>query len=110
MKRLALFLTFTTACILAGAQQFVVIKTQEGQEVIPAEDIECITLEQDADFHARLLPRAIAADERTQLFGQALQVTGLADSLLDFVDADYHFRLAHYVYHAKISSGTLEMF
>ena len=89
MKRLALFLTFTTACIFAGAQQFVVIKTQEGQEVIPVEDIECITLEQDADFHARLLPRAIAADERTQLFGQALQVTGWADSLLDFVDADY---------------------
>lgn len=75
--------------LTGSAQQFVVIKTHEGQEVIPAGDIERITLEQDASFHARLLPRAIAADGRTQLFGQALQVTGLADSLLAFADINY---------------------
>ncbi len=89
MKRVVLFITLAAAVWTASAQQFVIIETHDGQEVIPADDIECIMLEPDADFHARLLPRAIAADERTQLFGQALQATGLADSLMAFVDSSY---------------------
>lgn len=89
MKRVALFFIWAAAIWTANAQQFVVIETHDGQEVIPADDIESIMLEPDADFHARLLPRAIAADERTQLFGQALQATGLADSLMAFVDSSY---------------------
>lgn len=89
MKRIVFLIVLAVATLAANAQQFVVIKTHEGEEVIPADDIESITLEPDADFHARLLPRAIAADERTQLFGQALQATGLADSLLAFVDPSY---------------------
>ena len=53
--------------LTGSAQQFVVIKTHEGQEVIPAGDIERITLEQDASFHARLLPQLVILAE-TNIF------------------------------------------
>lgn len=92
MKKTLLFLLMTAAAAVAQAQQFVIIDSHEGQTVIPAEDIESITYERSEEFYDRLLPAALAADSHTTIFSQALQATGLADSLMAFADFNYVMR------------------
>lgn len=99
MKRQILYLLLTVVLVAAQpalnnagtacAQQFLVVETAEGREVLQADEVESITVERDTVFYDHLLPAAIAADPATQIFGQALQLTGLADSLTAFVDDTY---------------------
>lgn len=86
MKKLLLTLMVAVSTLTATAQQFVVVN---GQAIL-ADDIQSITYQTDPDFH--VLPEAIALDEKLQLFSQALQLTGLADSLVAYFDYDYDRR------------------
>lgn len=95
MKKLILSITVFAASMTATAQQFVIIdgvgykdnQFIQGQQAFLAEDIESIRYESDPNF--RLMPAALASDEHTQLFSQALQLTGLADSLQAYFDYEY---------------------
>ena len=90
MRRASLLLLLLAGMALRStAQQFIVIDTQDGRQVVEASDVGSITLERDGAFYARLLPEAIAADPATTLFGEALKRTGLADSIRAFVDETY---------------------
>ena len=84
MKRLFLYFAVAFATLTATAQQFVVIN---GQPIL-AEDIERIAYQNDEEFMP--MPKMLASDPKTQLFSQALQLTGLADSLVSYYDYDYN--------------------
>ena len=96
MKKLILSITVFAASMTATAQQFVIIdgvgykdnQFIQGQQAFLAEDIESFRYESDPNF--RLMPSALASDEHTQLFSQALQLTGLADSLQAYFDYEYN--------------------
>lgn len=95
MKKLILSLTVLAASLTAVAQQFVIVDGQvkeypflQGQQVFLADEIESISYRIDPDFI--LMPAALASDEHTQLFSQALQLTGLADSLQTYFDYEYY--------------------
>lgn len=85
MKKLIFSLAVACATLTAAAQQLVVINGQP----IPADDIEWISYRVDVDF--KCLPEVLAEDETATLFSQALQLTGLADSLMSYYDFDYDY-------------------
>lgn len=62
----------------ATAQRYVVV---DNETPVAVSDVEKITYESDEDFKELLLPGHLAADPKTQLFSQALEATGLADTL-----------------------------
>ena len=95
MKKLILSLTVLAASLTAVAQQFVIVDGQvkeypflQGQQVFLADEIESISYRIDPDF--RLMPELIVGDQNLKLFGQALQLTGLTDSLTAYYDYDYN--------------------
>ena len=83
MRRLIFFLAEAGAALTATAQQFVLIN----DEAIRADDIREIRFVEDPDF--KLLPDVMAADPKATLFSQALQLTGMADSLQAYYDYAY---------------------
>ena len=99
MKKLILSLIVIATSLTAMAQQFVIIDGQvdkgygvvvQEQQAFLADDIESIRYEKDPEFI--LMADAIAGDQKIQLFSQALQLTGLADSLSAYYDYDYDGR------------------
>lgn len=86
MKKLLLTLAVAALSVCGSAQQFVLVN---GQPIL-ASEIESITYAPDDQF--RLLPDVVAADAQTSLFSQALELTGLADSLKAYYDFDYERR------------------
>ena len=73
-------------CLPATAQQYIIVNDEVP---ILASDVEKITYGPDLQFETRLLPGMLAADPETQLFSQALQLTGLADTLDNCIYKDY---------------------
>lgn len=63
---------------IATAQRYVVV---DNEKPVAAADVEKITYETDDQFETTLLPGRLAANPKTQLFSEALQATGLADTL-----------------------------
>ena len=86
MKKLILTLTATAMLMPAAAQQYVIV--DNGVPIL-LDDIEKITYEKDDEFETRMLPGKLAADPKTSLFSQALQLTGLADTLQLYWKPDY---------------------
>lgn len=70
-----------------NAQQYILVNDELP---ILADDVEKITYEEDPLFEGTLLTGSLAADPKTQLFSQALKLTGLADTLRR--NYDYVFR------------------
>ena len=62
----------------ATAQRYVVV---DNETPVAASDVEKITYETDDQFETTLLASRLAADQKTRLFSQALQATGLVDTL-----------------------------
>lgn len=98
MKRLILSL-LAAACMLpvVAQQQFIIMQhvnnkfgvTDATYSPTPVSDVVKITFEADKYFETFLLPGAIAEDNNLKLFNQALQLTGLADSLKAVCYPDY---------------------
>ena len=88
-------LPFVAAALLqtAHAQRFVIVNDETP---IPAADIEKITYEVDDQFEASLLSARLAADPKTKLFSEALQLTGLADTLKTYWIDYYHEPTKYY--------------
>lgn len=86
MKKLLLPIAVAALCTTATAQQYIVVN---GEMPVLATDVEKITYEEDARFEEGLLDGALAADAKTTLFSQALQLTGLADTLRIYNYDDY---------------------
>ena len=86
MKKLILTLTATAMLMPAAAQQYVIV--DNGVPLL-LDDIEKITYEKDDEFETRMLPGKLAADPKTSLFSQALQLTGLADTLQLYWKPEY---------------------
>lgn len=84
MNRLLLSLTVAMYGVAASAQQYIIV---DGDAPILASDVEKITYEKDDLFDQILLPGALAHDSKTTIFSQALQLTGLADTLKTYVYA-----------------------
>lgn len=78
MNRLLLSIAVAALSVPASAQQYILVNNEQP---IPAEDVVNITYEEDSEFKNRPLPNVLADDARVTLFCQALQLTGLADTL-----------------------------
>ena len=86
MKKPLLLLTLVALVTPATAQEYILV---DDDVPIFSSDVLEITYETDEQFGQRLLPGILAADPKTQLFSQALQLTGLADTLRCYWYADY---------------------
>ncbi len=95
MKKLMLSLATAALAVPAAAQQYIVVN---GETPVLADDVERITYEQNDQFDQMLLPGILAADPKTTLFSQALQATGLADTLSNYWYADYKAKEQRYRY------------
>jgi len=101
MNRRLLLVAAVAFCLTAHAQYIIM----NDELPILASDVEKITYEEDDEFESTLLPSCLASDSRTQLFSQALQLTGLADTLRNYVYADYDgSNLPKYYYRAHVRS------
>ena len=78
MNRLLLSIAVAALSVSASAQRYILVNNEQP---IPAEDVVNITYEEDSEFKNRPLPNVLADDARVTLFCQALQLTGLADTL-----------------------------
>lgn len=86
MKKLLLSIAIAALCTTATAQQYIIVN---GEMPVLASDVKKITYEEDARFENGLLAGALATDAKTTLFSQALQLTGLADTLRIYNYDDY---------------------
>lgn len=94
MKKLLLSIAAATLCASASAQYIVV----NDELPISANDVEKITYEEDDQFDEILLPGKLASDPKTTIFSQALQLTGLADSLQAYIYENYNRGTEKYYY------------
>ena len=85
MKKLLLSMATLALCASASAQYIIV----NDELPISANDVEKITYEEDEQFESSLLPGQLASDPKTTIFSQALQLTGLADTLQTYIYDNY---------------------
>lgn len=85
MKKLILTLAVTAGMLSATAQRLLIIDSL----TIDVNDVDYISYEADSDSPYKLLPEAIAADPKTTIFSEALQLTRLADSIKPYKDRSY---------------------
>ena len=85
MKKLILSIAATALCASASAQYIIV----NDELPISASDVEKITYEEDNQFDDTLLPGRLTSDPKTTIFSQALQLTGLADTLRTYIYDNY---------------------
>ena len=95
MNRHLLFIAVIALSLPAAAQRYILVNNEDP---IPVEDVLNITYEEDSEFEVRTLPMVLADDAKVTLFNQALQLTGLADTLKASKYADYEApkELRHY--------------
>ena len=85
MNRRFLLMAAAAFCLTAHAQYIII----NDELPILASDVETITYELDDQFESSLLPSRLASDQKTKIFSQALQLTGLADTLRNYIYEDY---------------------
>ena len=78
MNRLILSIAVVALSLPTAAQHYILVNNEDP---IPFEDVVNITYEKDSEFKNRILPNVLSNDARVTLFSQALQLTGLADTL-----------------------------
>lgn len=86
MKKILISI-FAAACMMPTTAQRYVLVNDEAP--IPASEVQRITYGVDPQFESKLLPGRLASDPKTTLFSQALQLTGLADSLRAYWYPEY---------------------
>ena len=92
MKKILFTLILPCALLSAKAQEYIYIKTfWEGSGAIPVELIDSITFGESV---AETLPELMAKDGSIKLFNEALQLTGLCDSLMGVYDNDFYYENA----------------
>ena len=98
MKKLILSIAATALCASASAQYIIV----NDELPISASDVEKITYEEDNQFDDTLLPGRLTSDPKTTIFSQALQLTGLADTLRTYIYDNYKGEAWKYYYKSHI--------
>lgn len=86
MNRLILSIAVVALSLPTAAQHYILVNNEDP---IPFEDVVNITYEKDSEFKNRILPNVLSNDARVTLFSQALQLTGLADTLKASEYVDY---------------------
>lgn len=103
MKKLLLSIAATALCASASAQYIIV----NDELPLSVSDVDKITYEQDDQFDKILLPGKLASDPKTSIFSQALQLTGLADTLRTYIYENYNRGIEKYRYksytHTEVS-------
>lgn len=90
MKKTLLTLMLPCALLSVKAQEYLEIGTfWEGSSTIPVELIDSITFGESSATY--LLPWLMAEDDNIKLFNEALQLTGLCDSLVDMYDDNFFY-------------------
>lgn len=84
--RLLHIIVLAAMALPSAAQQYVIVNDEPP---ILASDVINITYEADDQYERRPLPDVMAADAQVSLFSQALQLTGLADTLTVTTYAGY---------------------
>lgn len=100
MKKLLLSMATLALCASASAQYIIV----NDELPISANDVEKITYEEDEQFESSLLPGQLASDPKTTIFSQALQLTGLADTLQTYIYDNYIGGGEKYYYKSHVRS------
>ena len=77
MKKLMIIVALAVATLTAQAQRLLIVSSDGAHDRYLLSDIERITYEEDMEFTNDLLPYRIAADPKTQIFGEALKLTGI---------------------------------
>ena len=89
MKKILFTLILPCALLSATAQEYIYIETfWEGDNAIPVEQIDSITFGESV---SERLPELMAKDGNIKLFCEALQLTGLCDSLMGVYDNDFYY-------------------
>ena len=101
MKKMLLSIAAAALSASASAQYIIV----NDDMPISINDIEKITYEADDQFEASLLPGRLANDPKTTIFSQALQLTGLADSLRAYIYDNYNGDSRYYQYKSNVHTG-----
>jgi len=83
MRKLILSIAVVALSMPASAQYILV----NDELPIPVSDVDKITYEHDDEFDKQLLPSQLAGDQKISIFTQALQLTGLADTLKTYAYA-----------------------
>lgn len=89
MKKTLLALMLPCALLSAKAQEYLHVTTYwDGYNIIPVEQIDSITF---GETSLELLPELMAKDGNIKLFNEALQLTGLCDSLMGVYDNNFYY-------------------
>lgn len=89
MRKVLLALIFSCSLLSTRAQEYLSVGTfWDGTDLIPVELIDSITF---GEISGDLLPELMAKDDNIKLFYEALQITGLCDSLMDVYDKCYFY-------------------
>lgn len=91
MKKILLALALPCATSALYAQEFLHVNGYWSSDVIPVEHIDHISF---GEVVAETLPEVMAKDPNIKIFNEALQLTGLCDSLRAIYDYDYYFEHA----------------
>lgn len=100
MKKMLLSIAAAALSASASAQYIIV----NDDMPISINDVEKITYEADDQFEASLLPGRLANDPKTTIFSQALQLTGLADSLRAYIYDDFDEYRDYFQYKSYVHS------
>ena len=85
--KIVLLSIFAFALSTSASAQFVIV---DDELPVLASDIDKITYEENDRFSELLLPACLANNPKTTIFSQALQLTGLADTLQAWNYDNYH--------------------
>ena len=89
MKKTILTLMLPCVALVASAQEYLRIGTYwDGETIVPVELIDSITF---GEISVDLLPELMEKDDNIKLFCEALQLTGLRDSLTAVYDHSFFF-------------------
>jgi len=89
MKKTILTLMLPCVALVASAQEYLHIGTYwDGETIVPVELIDSITF---GEISVDLLPELMEKDDNIKLFCEALQLTGLRDSLTAVYDHSFFF-------------------
>lgn len=98
----SVLLSFITIVLsMTASAQFVIV---DDELPVLASDVEKITYEENDRFSESLLPACLANNPETTIFSQALQLTGLADTLQAWNYENYHRDEEKYKY--QYGTGT----
>ena len=88
MKKILLALALPCATSALYAQEFLRVNGYWSSDVIPVEHIDHISF---GEVAVETLPEVMAKDPNIKIFNEALQLTGLCDSLQAIYDNEFYY-------------------